>query len=155
MSRVKLHSSKHQDTTDMGLFSKLFGDSKSMSEPLRIPGDATTRDVINIAINSVIQQAGGNCATLEPVTESGKWVQIMDATINCNYPHRESPEVLFPELCGHPLIAGLEGYEDDLYMTVSLKEMNHSEIAAWIESYFSQVLAVDPHAKMRLRMENL
>ena len=71
------------------------------------------RDVIGIAVDSVIEQAGGNCATLEFVEEPSKWIQIMDCTINCHYPHKESPDWQYPELTNHPLVAGLVAYDGE------------------------------------------
>lgn len=140
----------------MGLFSKLFGASGPKAEPLNVPETATPREVIAIAIRSVTQKAGGNCATLDLDTDPNIWVQIMDLTINCHYPHRESPEWRFPELCHLPMVSGLEGYEAGVFMTVGLTDMNESAIATWIARYFRQVLAVDLEiGKLRLRMEDL
>ena len=139
----------------MGLFSKLFGNPKPESEPLAIPEGATPQDVIGIAIRSVIQEAGGNCATLVSAAEPSKWVQIMDSTINCHYPHEESPEWLYPELTGHPIIAGLEGFEDGCYVTVSLNNMDEPGITEWIGLYFSQVLGIPADAELDLRMEEI
>jgi hypothetical protein len=140
----------------MGLFSKLFGSPKPISPALAVPDQASVSEVIQIAIRSVIQEAGGNCASLELVSDSDYWVQIMDCTINCYYPHKDSPEERFPDLCKLPVIAGLEDYEAELSMTVSLKEMNVPETSKWIERYFSEVLSVDlPTAKLKLRMAQL
>lgn len=138
----------------MSLFAKLFGNSKSKSEPLSVPTHASAIEIIDIAVQSVIQQAGGNCATIEVVSEPKKWLQIMDLTINCHYPHKANPETLFPELLNHPNVAGLEDYQDGLSITVSLNEMNPSEITDWVQSYFSRVLSVDlPSNPIRLKME--
>jgi len=79
----------------MGLFTKLFGGSKPRTEPLIVPQGAEPGDVIRLAIRSVIEQAGGKCAALEPAAEPEKWVQIMDFTLNCHYPHQQSPALLF------------------------------------------------------------
>jgi hypothetical protein len=112
----------------MSFLSKIFGNSKPQDETPQIPDDATARDVIFIAVDSVIEQSGGNCATLALAADRNRWVQIMDATINCHYPHEESPDWRFPELCNDPLIAALEGYEPATYMTVSLNAMTSPEI---------------------------
>lgn len=140
----------------MGLFSKLFGASEPKTQKLIIPDEASSRDVIGIAITSILKQAGGNCATLESITDPEKWVQIMDSSVNCHYPHQEDPEHLFPEMLNHSVIAALEGYEPGLYMTVSMSDMNDPEITGWIEQYFSQVLSTDiQSSRLNLRMEDI
>lgn len=140
----------------MNFLSKLFGTSKPMSESKIVPDGATLRDVVGIAVNSVIEQAGGNCATLEPISDPTKWIQIMDSTINCHYPHKDSPDWLFPELINHPIVAGLEDFQEETSMTVSLNAMNQSAIVEWIEQYLSKVLLVDlQNARITLRMEQL
>jgi hypothetical protein len=140
----------------MSFLSKFFGTSKPESQAKSIPDGAKPRDVIMIAVNSVVEQAGGNCATLEIVEEPAKWIQIMDCTINCHYPHKESPDSLFPGLTNHPIVAGLEGFEEGLFMTVSLNDMKEPEIVAWIEQYLAKVLSVDLNVtRIRLRMEQL
>ena len=140
----------------MSFLSKLFGASKPEVESKIIPDGASLREVIVIAVNSVIEQAGGNCATLQLEDDPTKWIQIMDCTINCHYPHKESPDWLFPELTNHPNVAGLEGYGDESFMTVSLIAMDESAIVGWIEQYLSKVLSVDPHgSEITLRMEQI
>ncbi len=140
----------------MSFLSKIFGSPKPSSESKIIPDGASVRDVIVIAVDSVIEQAGGNCATLELVEESTKWIQIMDCTINCHYPHRESPDWLYPELTNHPIVAGLEGFEEESFMTVSLNEMNPSAIISWIEQYLSNVWSINIETTtINLRMEQL
>ncbi|MEM1083804.1 MAG: hypothetical protein AAGI48_06745 [Verrucomicrobiota bacterium] len=140
----------------MGLFSKLFGSSEPESKAPSVPNGASTREIIEIAVQAVIQEAGGNCATLESPTDSDKWIQIMDTTINCHYPHGESPETRFPELLGRPIVAALDSFESELFMTVSLQGMDPSKIADWIIDYFSAVLAIDTDKyRLRLRMEKL
>lgn len=140
----------------MSFLSKLFGTPKPMSESKTVPDGATLRDVVGIAVNSIIEQTGGNCATLELISDPTMWIQIMDSTINCHYPHKESPDRLYPELTNHTIVAGLEGFEEDNFMTVSLNEMSQSEIVAWIEQYLSKVLSVDLQtARITLRMEQL
>jgi hypothetical protein len=148
---LKLHI-----TNLMGFFSKLFGAPEPKSELLMVPEDASPQETILIGIRSVIEEAGGNCATWEPVAEPGKWVQLMDATINCHYPHNGRPEELFPELCNDTIVAAVEGFEEGQYMTVSLREMNQEEISAWIMRYFSEALSVDLDTSgLSLRMEDL
>jgi hypothetical protein len=140
----------------MGLFSKLFGAPKPPAESFPIPEGATARDVMAIAVRSVVEKLGGNCATLQPVAEEEKWVQLIDFYLNCHYPHEESPKTLFPDLCKHPIVAGFEGYEAGVYMHISLKSMNPPEIVDWIERYFLEVLSVDLKSEsLRLRMEDL
>ena len=140
----------------MSFLSKLFGTSKPEVESKIIPDGASPREVIVIAVTSVIEQVGGNCATLQLEDDPTKWIQIMDCTINCHYPHKESPDWLFPELTNHPSVAGLEGYEEESFMTVNLNAMDESEIVGWIELYLSKVLSVDPHvSKISLRMEQI
>ncbi|MFM7182081.1 MAG: hypothetical protein ACKO2G_11540 [Verrucomicrobiales bacterium] len=140
----------------MSFLSKFFDSSEPEPTAKAIPDGATSRDVIRIAVKSVVEQAGGNCATLEFVDQPDMYLQIMDCTINAHYPHEESPESLFPWLTNHPLVAGLEGFEAGSYMTVSLNEMNESEIVAWIEQYSSKVLSVDLHStQIGLRMEQI
>lgn len=140
----------------MGLFSKIFGATEPEPEFPVIPEQATSQDIITIALDSVIQQVGGTCATLELPTEPGKWVQLMDSTINAHYPHQKDPACLFPELYNHQIVAALETFEAEVYMTISLNNMNQPEVMAWIESYFSQVLSVDVNkARLSLRMEDI
>jgi hypothetical protein len=140
----------------MGLFSKLFGAPKPPAESFPIPEGATACDVMTIAVRSVVEKLGGNCATLESVAEEEKWVQLMDCTLNCHYPYEESPESLFPDLCKHPIVAGFDGYEADVYMHISLKSMNPPEIVDWIERYFLEVLSVDLKGEsLKLRMEDI
>lgn len=140
----------------MGLFSKIFGAPEPEPELPVIPEEATSRDIIAIALDSTIKQVGGTCATLELPSEPGKWLQIMDSSINAHYPHQESPDSLFPELYNHPIVAGLEGYETEVYMTISLNNMNEPEVTAWIDSYFSKVLSVDlNNGRLSLRMEDI
>jgi hypothetical protein len=61
------------------------------------------------------------------VENSDYWFQIMDGSINCSYPHKDSPEILYPELFNYPIIAELEDFAEDIYMTVNLNEMNQSD----------------------------
>lgn len=120
-----------------------------------IPDGATVSDMIGIAVDSVIEQAGGNCATIEIGEQSTKWIQIIDCTINCHYPHKTSPDVKYPELTNHPLVAGLESFEEETHMTVSLNGMNRSEIVAWIEQYLTKVLSADLSTlRIELRMDS-
>lgn len=109
-----------------------------------------------IAVRSVIEKLGGNCATLRSVAEEEMWVQLIDCSLNCYYPHKENPEILFPDLCKHPIVVGFDGYEAGVYMHLSLKSMNPPEIVDWIERYFLEVLSVDLKAEsLKLRMEDL
>lgn len=140
----------------MGLFSKLFGKPEPQPEAVVVPDEATNREVIAIAIRAVVEKQGGNCATLTLEDDTEKWVQMMDCTINCHYPHEEDPESRFPGFFGLPLVAGFEGYDPELFMTVSLTEMNELEIVQWIERYYAEVLSVDlGKAKLKLRMEEI
>ena len=140
----------------MGLFSKLFGKPEPQCELLEIPDGATTGEVIALAIQAVVKKSGGNCATLQLAGNPDDWVQVMDCTVNCQYPHDEAPDIRFPELCNSPLVAGIEGFEPQLFMTVSLNNMDTTEVVKWIERYFSEVLSVDlEQVKLKIRMEEI
>lgn len=123
---------------------------------MSIPDDAPPGQMIGIAVEAVMEQTGGNCATLEIKEDPAKWFQIMDCTINCHYPHNESPDLLYPELIRHPLVADLVGFEGETHMTVSLNEMDREGIVSWIEHYMTKVLSLDPATiRMELRMERI
>lgn len=140
----------------MSLFSKLFGSSQPQKTALIIPDAAPAGDIFGMAVTSVVKNAGGNCATLECVSNPAKWIQIMDHSINCHYPHHENPTQLYPELVNHPIVADLEEFEGECFMLVSLNEMKQAEIVDWLEQYFCKVLSVDLLTdQIRLRMEQL
>lgn len=140
----------------MGLLSKFFGSPKPRRESVPIPDGATSRDVIAIAIRSVVEQTLGNCATLEPAPDGKKWVQLTDFSINCSYPHDESPEALFPGLCNHPIVAGFEDFVPGVYMLVSLKSMDPDGIRDWIERYFLEMHSIDLSvSSLNLQMQEL
>ena len=140
----------------MSIFSKVFGKPRSTPEALPVPAGARASEIIAIAIRSVVQQAGGNCATLEVGSDSDKWVQLMGTAFNGHYPHREDPTEKFSDLCSDPIVAGVEDYEADLFMTASLKRMDESELTAWIERYFAEVLSIDlDQVNLSLRMERM
>lgn len=140
----------------MGIFSRIFGKPRSTPEALPVPTEASSSDIIAIAIRSVVQQAGGNCATLEVGSDSDTWIQLMGSAFNGHYPHRENPKEKFPELCGDPIIADVEDFEENLFMTASLKQMDEAELTAWIVRYFAEVLSIDiDREKLGLRMEKM
>jgi hypothetical protein len=97
---------------------------------------------IRTAVEYVIKHAGNHCATLD-VINSEIWIQIMDCSINCYYPHKESPNKLYPDLINHPIVAELEDFGEETHMHVTLNEMNQIEITSWIKQYFTKVLSID------------
>lgn len=138
----------------MSIFSKLFGAPKPSFTALEVPENATAGQMIELAISSVIQKTGGNCATLRLQSNPDYWIQIMNGVINCHYPHQESPESRFPELCKMPLISELEDFQAGVCMTVGLVEMNQPDMQTWIEMYFTEVLSIDlGSVKLSLEME--
>ena len=140
----------------MNFFKKIFGPTEPEVQPIEIPKEASPHEVIRIAISSVVQNVGGNCATITTVDNSGSWIQIMDSVLNCSYPHLEHPESLFPELFGNKVISGFDGYEPELYVTLALHHMEHSQLASWIERYFEEVLSVEMNSSdFSIEMEDL
>lgn len=140
----------------MGIFSNLFGNAKPKAEALVIPEGATSAEIIDFALHALNQKTHGTCATLEVLADPTNWVQLMDHTINCYYPHQDSPELLFPEIMNQPIVAGLEEFDNGSFMHISLNHMNASEIVPWIEQYFCKVLSVDFHStQLSLRMEDI
>ncbi len=138
----------------MGLFAKLFGSSTSSAPSPTIPEGTTGRELIRIAVQAVIDRAGGNCAHLEARAAPTAWMQVMDLVINAHYPHAEHPSTRFPELCHNPLVASLDHFEPHTCMTVGLGTMDPASVADWIERYLQQVLALDPdQCGLELRME--
>lgn len=115
-------------------------DFSSMTADTKIV-ETEARKEIRVAVEYVIEHAGCNCATIYAVNKGT--VQIMDCNINCSYPHKDSPEILYPEIINHPIVAQLESFEKYQHMTVNLNGMNQSEIVLWIEQYFVKVLSVD------------
>lgn len=92
-----------------------------------------------IVVRSVIEKPGGNCATLRSVAEEEKWVQLIDCGLNCYYPHEESPEILFSDLCQHPIVAGFDGCQAGACVHLGLMSMNPPEIVDWIERCFRSI----------------
>ena len=122
-------------------------DGNNKQDLSRIEADTKTveteaRKEIRAAVESVIKNSGSHFASVF-VENSDYWFQIMDGSINCSSPHKDSPEILYPELFNYPIIAELEDFAEDLYMTVNLNEMNQSEIVLWIEQYCAKVLLLD------------
>jgi len=62
---------------------------------------------IRPAVVEAINGAPDTCVTLEVEGASGKWMQIVDRTINAAYPHRESPEEKLKSSISVPLNAKL------------------------------------------------
>jgi hypothetical protein len=140
----------------MSLFSKWFASSDSGNSEVEIPNEASPGEVIQIAVQSLFERTGINCATIEVTSNRHVWIQIMDCVINCHYPHQENPWDRYLDLCKLPLIAGVDDFEPETSMTVSLKEMNVPEIQSWIGRYFSEVLQLDAEAiRLTLKLEQL
>jgi len=120
------------------------------------PAAASAREVIGLAVRNAREENGGNCATLEVVSDRGRWAQIMKDSINCSYPHREDPGLLFPDLFGREFIANLEDFNPNGYMMIRLHEVDAAEATSWLAEYFTQVLGVDlDTAQLKLQMEFL
>ena len=140
----------------MGFLSKLFGGSGSSDPYVEIPDDLSSNGVIRMAVGSVVQELGGNCATLEPDSDQEGWVQVMDGQLNCAYPHAGDPQALFAELLSNPLVDEFEDFEPEVYMMFSLKSMNEDQLSVLIERYFKEVLSIDTGScRLLLRMEKV
>ena len=95
---------------------------------------------IRPAIREAIEGAPNTCITFEVAGVSGKWMQVVDRTINAAYPHEDHPQ---NRLTAMPTVAGLEvtGWEARKFATFEMPELDVTVLARWIDAYFIGVLA--------------
>lgn len=141
----------------MSLFAKIFGGRKSTprDETPLVAEDAAPREVILTGIDCVVRQHRGNCATWTLESRPDHWIQFMNTVLNCHYPHKADPGVLFQELFNDPLVAEVVSFDPGTHVTVELSSMSPGEIADWIEHYLAQVFSADlPSERLTLEMND-
>jgi len=95
---------------------------------------------IRPAIREVIEGAPETCATLEVAGAPGKWMQVVDRTINAAYPHEDHPQQRVSTL---PWLGALKltGWEAGKFASFELHDLDVTALARWIDAYFVGVLA--------------
>lgn len=126
----------------MGLFSKFFK-RRPQTREMEFPEGTSAREVCEAAFAAVRDGEVGTCATVFVKGDPKLWVQLMDHTLNGHYPHAGDPKEEFPKLCEDPLVAGLESYQANVFMTLSLNEMRANQVASWMTRYLAEVLKVN------------
>ena len=94
---------------------------------------------IRPAILEAIEGAPDTCVTLEVESDSDRWVQFVDYTINAAYPYSTDPQ---ESMKSQPVIDGimLVGWEPQKFTTFKVSEIDAMTLARWIDAYFVNML---------------
>lgn len=95
---------------------------------------------IRPAVRESIEGKPHTCVTLEVEGHPGKWLQIVDGTINAAYPHGDHPEQRLRSFGSAALQAKLAKWEPGNFVTFEVTGEDLVAISHWIDEYFVQML---------------
>ena len=99
---------------------------------------------IRPAIHEAIKGAPDTCVTLNVEGEPGKWMQVVDRTINAAYPHSDDPEARVTSMHSEHLMTRVLNWESGKFATFEFADVEPTTLAHWIDAYFVHVLSCAP-----------
>jgi hypothetical protein len=102
-------------------------------------------------VREAIAGGPGWCATFEVSGEPSQWVQFKGGVINAAYPHSASPEFFIRKLGAFQL----QEVQLGQFLMGELLCEDARLVAAWIDSYFTFVLACAPDYPVDASIERM